>query len=88
MVSSFILLYSFRALFIKTNSSWLMNESIKALEIKTSMSFNLDFDNRTILSCFFFFFLNIDLYFFIPAVLAQMFSQIAELVIPIEIPSK
>ena len=52
------------------------------------MSFNLDFDNRTILSCFFFFFLNIDLYFFIPAVLAQMFNHIAELVIPIEIPSK
>ena len=33
----------------KKNSSWLIFESIKALEIKTSMLFNL--------SCFFFFFL-------------------------------
>ena len=30
-------------------------ESIKALEIKTSMLFNLDFANKTILSCFFLF---------------------------------
>ena len=40
---------------------------VKALEIKTSMPFNLDFANNTILSCFFFFFLIIDLYFLIPA---------------------
>ena len=61
---------------------------IKALEIKTSMLFNLDFANNTILSCFFFFFLIIDLYFLIPAVIAQIFNPIAELVIPIEIAIK
>ena len=62
-----------------------INESIKALEIKTSMLFNLDFDNKTILSCFFFFFLRIDLCFLIPAAIVQTFNPIAELVIPIKI---
>ena len=52
------------------------------------MLFNLDFANNTILSCFFFFFLIIDLYFLIPAVIAQIFNPIAELVIPIVIPAK
>ena len=88
LIYYFIQLYSFRTLFIKTNSSWLITESIKALEIKTSMLFNLDFANNTILSCFFFFFLIIDLYFLTPAVIAQIFNPIAGLVIPIEIPTK
>ena len=52
------------------------------------MLFNLGFANNIILSCFFFFFLIIDLYFLIPAVIAQIFNPIAELVIPIGIPSK
>ena len=52
------------------------------------MLFNLDFANNTILSCFFFFFLNIDSDFLIPAVIAQIFNPIAELVIPIGIPTK
>ena len=47
------------------------------------MLFNLDFANNTLLSCFFFFFLIIDLYFLIPAFIAQIFNPIAELVIPI-----
>ena len=51
------------------------------------MLFNLDFANNTILSCFFFF-LIIDLYFLIHAVIAQIFNPIAELVIPIGIPTK
>ena len=58
---------------------------IKDLEIKTSIRFNLEFANKTILSCFFFFFLIIDLYLLIPAVIAQIFNLIAELVIPIGI---
>ena len=41
-----------------------MFESIKALGIKTSMLFNLDFANNCSLSYFFFCFLVIDLYFF------------------------
>ena len=63
-----------------------MFESIKALEIKTSMLFNLDFANNTILSCFFF--LIIHLYFLIPAVVQQISNPIAGIVISIGIPNK
>ena len=52
------------------------------------MLFNLDFANNTILSCVVFFFLVIDLYFLIPAAIAQIFHKIAELVIPTGIPTK
>ena len=52
------------------------------------MLFNLDFADNTILSFFFFFFLIIDLYFLIPAAIAQVFNLISELVIPIGIPNK
>ena len=64
------------------------SESRKALYIKTFMLFNLDFANNTNLSCLFFFFLIIDLYFLIPAAIAEHFNPAAELVIPIEIPRK
>ena len=40
-----------------------------------------------ILSCFFYF-LVIDLYFLIAAVIAQIFNPTVELVIPVEIPTK
>ena len=53
-----------------------------------SMLFNLDFANKTILSCFFFFFLIIDLYFLFPEAIAQIFNPTAELIIPIGISSK
>ena len=52
------------------------------------MLFNLDFANNTISSCFFFFFVIIDLYFLIPAAIAQVFNPISELLIPIGIPSR
>ena len=52
------------------------------------MLLDLDFASNTILSCFFFFFLIIDLCFLIPAGIAQIFNPIAELVIPVGIPSK
>ena len=52
------------------------------------MLFNLDFANNTIISCFFFFLSVIDLYFLNAAAIAQIFNPIAELVIPIEIPTK
>ena len=52
------------------------------------MLFNLDFGDNTILSQFFFFFLIIDLYFLISAVISQILNPIAELVIPIRVPSK
>ena len=46
------------------------------------MLFNSDFASNTILSCFFFFFLIIDLYFLILAAIAPIFNPMAELVIP------
>ena len=52
------------------------------------MVFNLDFANENVLSSFFLFFLIIDLYFLIPTVIKQIFNAIAELVIPIGIPTK
>ena len=52
------------------------------------MVFNLDFANNTILSCFFFIFLAIDLHFLIPAVITQIFNLTAELAIATAIPSK
>ena len=55
---------------------------------KTSMLFNLDFANNTILSWFFFIFIIICLYFLVPAVIAQIFNPIAELLIPIGMPIK
>ena len=64
------------------------NNWIDELEIKTSILFNLDFAKNTIFSCLFFFFLIINLYFLIPAVIAQIVNPVAELVIPIEIPNK
>ena len=80
----FISLYSLNTLFTETNSSWLIYESIKALEIRISIVFNLSFPNNTILSCFFFFFFIIDLHFLVPAIIAQMFIPTAELVIHTE----
>ena len=50
------------------------------------MLLNLDSANNTILSCFFF--LIIDLYFLIPAVVVQIFNPIADLVIPLGITIK
>ena len=49
------------------------------------MLFSLHFGNNTISSCFVFFIVIIDLYFLIPAVIAQIFNPIAALVISIEI---
>ena len=52
------------------------------------MLFNLGFASNTILSCFFLFFLTIDLNFLITAVIAQVFKPIAEPVSPIGTPTK
>ena len=65
-----------------------MNESIKDLEIKTFMLFDLAFANNTILSGFFFFFLITELYFLIFAVITKIFNTTAELVMPPGIPTK
>ena len=83
-ISSFISLYSLNRLFIETNSSWLIYESINALEIRTSIVFNLIFPNNTILSCFSYISLLIELYFLIPSVIAQIFIPTEELVISTE----
>ena len=52
------------------------------------MLLNLDFANNTILSCFFLFFLIVDLYLLIPAVITPSFNPIVELAIPIGVPTK
>ena len=52
------------------------------------MVFNLDFANNTIFSCFFFFYLIINLHFLILAVIAQIFNPITELVISMGKPTK
>ena len=56
---------------------------IKALQIKSYILFNLDFANNTISPCFFLFFLIIDLYLLIPAVITQNFNPLPGLAIPI-----
>ena len=63
-----------------------MFESIKILEIKTTILFDLDFTNNIILLCLFFLF--IDLYFLIHAAIVHIFNPIAELIISIGVPSK
>ena len=52
------------------------------LDIRTSIVSKLAFPSNTILSCFFLFFLIIDLYYLIPTVIAQIFNPTAELAIP------
>ena len=52
------------------------------------MVFDLSVANNTILSCFFPFFLTIDLYYFIPAAITQIFSSTGELAIPTGISTK
>ena len=79
--SSFILLYSVNTLFTETSSSWLIYESIKVFEIRTSIVFKVSFPNNTIFSWFFLFFFIIDLHFLIPAVIAQILIPTAELLI-------
>ena len=71
--------YYFNTLFIETNSSWLIYESINALEINTSTVFNWAFAYNIIWLCFFFFFLVIDFYLLIITVVAKNFIPHAEL---------
>ena len=52
------------------------------------MLFNLVFANNAILSCFFSFFLIIDLFFLSTVVIAQIFIPTAELATPTGIPTK
>ena len=63
-------------------------ESFKALEIKTLIVFNLVFANNTIFYHALFLFLNYRLIFLIPAVIAQIFNPIVELVTAIGVSSK
>ena len=52
------------------------------------MLFSLNLVDNTIIPCFFLFLLNIKLYLFIPVVVVHNFNSIAELEIPIVIPTK
>ena len=64
-----------------------MNQ-LKPCKSKTSTFFDLDFANDNILSYFLYFNLITELYYLIPIIITQFFNSIAELVIPIEIPTK
>ena len=77
-----------RSIFDILTFNQLTFESIKTLEINTSMLFNLYFAINIILSCFFPFFVIIDLYFLIPAAITQIFNHTEELTTPIGIPTE
>ena len=72
--TSFLSLYSFNTSFTKTNLLWRISESIIALEITISMVFHLVFANNNILSCFYLFFLIIDVYLLVPAVVTKILN--------------
>ena len=72
LISSLISLYSVNTLFTETNSSRLIYKSIKALEIKTSIVFNLGFSKYYFITSF---------RFLIPAVITPIFNPTAELTI-------
>ena len=55
---------------------------------KLRLLYNVDFANNITLSCFFFFFLIIDLCFLIPAATEQIFNPVTGLIIPIGILSQ
>lgn len=65
-----------------------MYESIKALDNKTSIVFDLVFASNTILWSFFLFFLITDKYFLIFEVIPQIFNSAAQIVLPIGMPTK
>ena len=74
-------LYFFNTLFIETNSLCLIYESIKVLEIKIFLLFNLVFAEKYyFIKTFLFFFFIIDSYFLIATVITQIFNATAELV--------
>ena len=75
----FIIFSSLNASLTETNSLWLIYESTKAIEIRTSIVSNLAFPSSTILSCFFF--LITGLYTLIPAVIEHIFSPTPKFVI-------
>ena len=63
-------------------------ESVKGLKIELFMQSKLVFANNAILSCLFFFFLIIDLYFLIIANIVQIFNSTVELITYLEISTK
>ena len=66
-----------------------MFESVKGLEIKTSILFKLVFAQKcTILSCSFLVFFIINLYFLIHSVITQIFNPITEFLIALVTPIK
>ena len=87
LIASFISPHSINTLITKTNSSWLICELIKALEIKTSMILNLVVIAILFYDVFFFFFLKIGLYLF-SEFIVRIFNPTVDLAMPIEIPFK
>ena len=98
LIFSFISRNSFSTLSVKMNLSKLIFDSIKTLEIKTSVLINLDFANNIcnfimLVLLFlnplcFYFLISFDLHFWIPAVITQIVNLIVELAIRMRIPTK
>ena len=61
---------------------------MKVWEIRTFVVFDLVFSSNTLLQCFFFVFLIIELCVLIPRVIAKSFNATAELPIPTRIADK
>ena len=79
---SFIALYSLNTLFTEIDLLLCpIYESIKSLEIRTSIGSYLAFLSNTIFSCLFFFFFIIDFCILIPAVLVHIFNPNVELLV-------
>ena len=87
-ISAFISIYSLNTLFTEINSSCLIYESIKALEIRTSIVSNLPFPSKIFCYASSFFFLITGLSFLIPAFITQIFTAAAERAIRTGIPTK
>ena len=68
--------YSSSTSFIITDSLWLIYESIRAWEIKTSNLFNLIFASNT--NIYFSFFLSFWLKVLIPEIIVQIYNPAAE----------
>ena len=66
----------------------LVNFFLKLTYLSIIRIYARNITRNIILSCFFLFFIIVDLYFLIPSVIAQYFKPVSEFATPIGIPAK